>query len=111
MKTLLGLVILLSLFSSCASRKDLVYFQPDSTQLNTSFELNAPKLQPGDILAISVTADDLRATQPFNQISPYNSSGTLQSTNPFIPTYALDVNGDIDFPKIGKVKLGGKTRT
>lgn len=111
MKTLLGLVILLSLFSSCASRKDLVYFQPDSTQLNTSFELNSPKLQPGDILAISVTADDLRATQPFNQISPYNSSGTLQSTNPFIPTYAIDVNGDIDFPKIGKVKLGGKTRT
>ena len=111
MRILLGLVILLSLLSSCASRKDLVYFQPDSTELNTSYELNAPKLQPGDILAISVTADDVRATEPFNQISPYNSSGTLQSTNPFIPTYAIDSNGDIDFPKIGKLKLAGKTRT
>ncbi len=111
MRILLGFVILMSLISSCASRKDLVYFQPDSTELNTSYELNAPKLQPGDILAISVTADDLRATEPFNQISPYNSSGTLQNTNPFIPTYAIDVNGDIDFPKIGKVKLSGKTRT
>lgn len=111
MRILLGLVIFLSLLSSCASRKDLVYFQPDSTELNTSFELNAPKLQAGDILAISVTADDVRVTEPFNQISPYNNSGTLQNTNPFIPTYAIDVNGDIDFPKIGKVKLAGKTRT
>lgn len=111
MRVLFGFIIALSLFTSCASRKDLVYFQPDSIQLNTSYELNAPKLQPGDILAISVTADDIRVTEPFNQISPYNSNGALQNTNPFIPTYAIDVNGNIDFPKLGKVKLGGKTRT
>ncbi len=111
MRIILSLVILLSLFSSCASRKDLVYFQPDSTELHTSYELNAPKLQAGDILAISVTADDVRATIPFNQVSPYNNSGTLQNTNPFIPTYAIDVNGEIDFPKIGKIKLAGLTRT
>ncbi len=89
----------------------MVYFQPDSTELNTSFELNSPRLQPGDILAISVTADDIRATVPFNQISPYNNSGTLQNTNPFIPTYAIDVEGNIDFPKIGKINIAGKTRT
>lgn len=112
MRVILGLVIMLSLLSSCAVRKDLIYFQPDSTLLSTSYELNAPKLQPGDILAISVTADDVRATIPFNQISPYQGvSGTIQSSNPFIPTYAIDVNGDIDFPKLGKIKLAGKTRT
>ncbi len=110
MRILLGFIVALGLFTSCASRKDMVYFQPDSTTLNTSYELNAPKLQPGDILAISVTADDIRATTPFNQTSPYQT-GTLQTTNPFIPTYAIDVNGDIDFPKLGKVKLAGKTRT
>lgn len=98
--------------SSCASRKDLVYFQPDSVELNTLYELNAPKLQPGDILAISVTADDIRATVPFNQVSPYQgATGTLQPTNPFIPTYTIDEKGEIDFPKVGKVKLAGNTRT
>ena len=103
---------ILMLFSSCASRKNLVYLQPDSTELESLYELNAPKLQPGDILAISVTADDVRATVPFNQVSPYQgTAGTLQATNPFIPTYSLDVNGEIDFPKIGKIKLAGKTRT
>ena len=108
-----ALIVLSVIFcSSCANKKDLVYLQPDSVQLNTLYELNAPKLQPGDILAISVTADDVRATQPFNQVSPYQgSSGTIQSSNPFIPTYAIDSNGEIDFPKVGKIKLAGMTRT
>lgn len=105
---------LISLFClSCASRKDLVYFQKvDSAALITAYENNAPKLQPGDILAISITADDIRATQPFNPISSYaGAAGTLQGTNPFIPTYTIDNNGYIDFPKLGKIKLAGKTRT
>ena len=98
--------------TSCASKKDLVYFQPDSVELNTMYELNAPKLQPGDILAISITADDPRATVPFNQVSQYQGQGgMLQPTNPFLPTYAIDANGEIDFPKVGKIKLAGRTRT
>lgn len=109
----LSLLVASILFcTSCASKKNLIYFQPDSVELNTLYELNAPKLQPGDILAISVTADDVRATAPFNQVSTYQGAGgTLQATNPFIPTYAIDANGEIDFPKVGKIKLTGKTRT
>lgn len=113
MRRLLFIFFINFLFLSCASRKDLVYFQPaDSIALITNYENNAPKLQPGDILAISVTADDVRATQPFNPISAYQgTNGNLQGTNPFIPTYAIDNNGYIDFPKLGKIKLAGKTRT
>lgn len=98
--------------TSCASKKNVVYFQPDSVELTTLYELHAPKLQAGDILAISVTADDTRATIPFNQVSQYQGgSGAIQGTNPFIPTYAIDADGEIDFPKIGKVKIAGMTRT
>ncbi len=112
MKIFLKLIILLSFLSSCASKKDLIYFQADSTELTTSYELNAPKLQPGDILAIAVLADDVRATAPFNQISPYQGSGgNLQTSSLFIPTYTIDSNGNIDFPKLGNINLGGKTRT
>src|SRR5690606_36636856 len=108
--TLLSVTILFC--TSCASKKNLVYFQPDSVELNTMYEVNAPRLQPGDILAISVTADDVRATIPFNQVSPYQgSSGTTQATNPYIPTYAIDANGEIDFPKVRKIKLAGSTCT
>src|SRR5690606_23955303 len=111
--TVSGLFAVIILFStSCASKKNMVYFHPDSVELKTLYELNAPKLQPGDILAISVTADDVRATLPFHQVSPYQGvTGNIQATNPFIPTYAIDANGEIDFPKVGKIKLAGRTRT
>lgn len=110
MKVFLGILLVFGLLSSCASRKDLVYFQQDSTALNTAYELNAPKLQPGDILTISITADDIRATEPFNQINAYQT-GTPQNANPFLPTYAVDNEGYIDFPKIGKIRIAGQTRT
>lgn len=110
MRILLCFILFLGMFTSCASRKDLIYFQPDSVDLRTSFELNSPKLQPGDILTISITADDVRATEPFNQINAYQV-GTPQNANPFIPTYAIDNEGYIDFPKIGRIKLTELTRT
>lgn len=109
MRLFLIVLISLSLFSSCASKKDLVYFQPDSTQLVDSFGVNAPKLQAGDILVISVTADDVRASEPFNQISPYQT-GPVQATSLFVPTYTIDQEGNIDYPKIGTIKLAGLTR-
>lgn len=110
MKIIFGLLIFVGFLTSCASRQDLVYFQQDSTKLDSYFELNAPKLQPGDILTVSVTADDIRATEPFNQINSYQT-GNLQTSNPFVPTYAIDDLGFIDFPKIGRLKLAGLTRT
>lgn len=112
-KILYALFLLTMTILSCASRKDLVYLQQsDTITLIRNYENNAPKLQAGDILAISVTADDVRATQPFNPISSYAGvSGTLQNSNPFIPTYSIDSEGFIDFPKLGRVKLAGMTRT
>lgn len=107
----LGLVLVFTLtFTNCANRKDLVYLQQDSVTLNTFYESNAPKLQAGDILAISVSSADIRAAEPFNPISPYQGS-TMQQNNPYMPTYTIDNNGNIDFPKLGKVSLAGKTRT
>lgn len=105
----LFLVINNLFFTSCANKKDIVYFQQDSLTLNTSYDVKTLKLQSGDILTISVSADDIRATEPFNQTNAYQV-GTMQNTNPFIPTYTIDNNGEIDFPKIGKIKLAGLTR-
>lgn len=109
MRILLSFILLVSLFSSCASRKDIVYFQQDSLELNTAYEIQVPKFQTGDILTISITSDDIRATEPFNQVNVYQA-GTMQNNHPFIPTYTIDKEGEIEFPKLGKIKLAGKTR-
>jgi len=106
------IMVLAVLFTtSCANKKNFVYFQPDSLQVEVLAINKLIKLQEGDILAISVTADDVRAAQVFNQVSAYQGVGmTMQSNNPFIPTYSIDDKGNIDFPKLGKVKLAGMTR-
>jgi len=109
MKKIFYFLFFLTIFSSCASKKDIIYFQPDTVSLEESFAINAPKLQPGDILAISITADDVKATLPFNQVSTYQGGG-VQSTSPFIPTYVIGTKGTIDFPLLGEVSLAGMTR-
>lgn len=95
--------------TSCASRKNIVYFQPDETELKSAYDANTPKLLPGDILTISVTADDIRSVEPFNQLSTYQNV-VVNNTNPFLPTYTIDEEGEINFPKLGRLKLAGLTR-
>lgn len=92
---------------SCASRKDIVYFQGDA-QLNTIYENSVPKIRPYDMLTIMVSAADMKATEPFNQTSVYQMRGGMNDTYQNIYTVAED--GTIDFPVVGKVQLGGLTR-
>ena len=109
MRLIIALLIITSFFGSCASKKEIVYFQQDSLAMNTAFEMQSPKLQTGDILTISVTADDPRVVAPYNQLNGYLAT-SIQESNPFIPTYVIDKDGYVEFPKLGRVKLAGLTR-
>jgi len=100
---------------SCASRKDLVYYQNiDGTKLQERANSYEIKIQPDDLLLIIVSAEDPEIAVPFNLMSvsvestvrPYTVSG--QQTNQM---YLVDANGTIDFPVLGNLKVGGLTRT
>lgn len=109
----LGLLytLVLMLFSSCGSRKNMVYLQNDSTQINTLYEQYVPKIQVNDILTIVVTAADPRVTAPFNLLSSMsNGSLTQQVDMALRPTYTVDNNGDITMAMLGKVNVVGLTR-
>jgi len=89
----------------------MVYLQPDSTSNATNFNQFIPKIQPLDILTISVTAADPKVTAPFNPIatnSPTNINSSLEMA--LRPTYTVDIDGNIQFPMLGKVKVAGLTR-
>ena len=109
---ILGLfAIVLILFSSCGSRKNMVYFQPDSTQVNTIYEQYVPKIQPNDILTVVVTAADPKVTAPFNSLSTMATSNLTQQVDLALrPTYTVDDNGYIILPMLGKVHVAGLTR-
>ncbi len=108
----LGLfIIVLMLCSSCGSRKNMVYLQQDSSQINTLYEQFVPKIQKSDILTIVVTASDPKVTAPFNPISSMASNNMTQQTDMALrPTYTVDNQGDITLPMLGKVHLEGLTR-
>ena len=108
----LGLFLfVLMMFSSCGSRKSMVYLQPDSTKINTIYEQYIPRIQPNDILTIAVTATDPKVTAPFNPMSSISSSNMTQSVDLALrPTYTVDGSGNILLPMLGKIKVAGMTR-
>ena len=97
--------------SSCESRKNMVYLQPDSTQINTLYEQYVPKIQVNDILTIVVTASDPKVTAPFNQVSSMATGNITQSADMALrPTYTVDNRGEIVLPMLGRVQVAGLTR-
>ncbi|KFF02449.1 polysaccharide biosynthesis/export family protein [Flavobacterium reichenbachii] len=104
----------LLLFLSCASKKDVVYYQNidslQGMQKSISYEV---KIQPDDLLMIIVSADDPEAALPFN-LKTYNASSNkldLTRGQETVQLYLVDQDGSIEFPVLGKIKVGGLTRT
>src|SRR5690606_28624401 len=95
------------LLSSCASREKVVYFQGDLQAIEKQAEQYAPVIQPDDKLVITVSARDIEATTLFNQVNYYYQS----QEEVRLQTYLVDEEGYIEFPVLGKVKLGGLTRS
>ena len=75
------------------------------------------KIQPDDLLTIVVSSDNSpESVIPFNPNIAFNPpspltfnpvTGTQQKT----PPYLVDADGYIDFPVLGKLKVGGLMRT
>lgn len=100
------------LMTSCASRKDIVYFQ-DIEEIDklASKVIYDPVLQPDDLLTITVSAFDTEMAMPFNLPAvAYMGTDGMAAGRAQYQTYLIDNKGKIEFPVIGPVKLGGLTR-
>jgi len=99
------------LLASCATRKNVVYFQDaDETQLVPVQVINEhPKIQVNDILNIKVHALNPESVLEFNMDA---RAGNMVPQNPSIlrlSGYNVDEKGYINFPKIGKIYVEGLT--
>lgn len=108
-KSLIPLILVLFL-TSCTSKKNLIYYQNID-----SYKLNANKyesvLQPDDLLTIVVRGETPESVAPFNMPNiSYNTSGENGLEVQRMFTYLIDSEGNINFPSIGKLKVGSKTR-
>jgi polysaccharide export outer membrane protein len=109
-KNIVSLLVVLLLLSSCASRKDLVYYQDiDSVQMNNSTYQSL--LQPDDLLTIIVRGENPEAVVAFNMPNiSYNATDQTGVETQRLFTYLIDNESNINFPVIGKIKLGGLSR-
>ncbi|UMB62160.1 polysaccharide biosynthesis/export family protein [Lutibacter sp. A80] len=96
--------LILIIASSCASKKDMIYFQNDEVISNELHKNYAPKIQTDDILNITVSAREPEAAIVYNL---YQGGGQTGSSNPI--TYLVDNEGNITFPELGKIKVSGLT--
>jgi polysaccharide export outer membrane protein len=94
----------ISCVMSCVSSKKINYFQNEEERVVEEFIFNyEPPLQIGDMLTINVSAIDQEAIVPFNLFE-------VQTVAAQVPlTYIIDVEGNINFPVLGKVKASQRT--
>ncbi len=82
----------------------------DQVKSYDSSTLYEAKLQPDDLLSIIVSAENPELTVPFN-LPQIQGNYEINNNQNGIKTYLIDNYGYIEFPVIGKMKLGGLTRT
>jgi len=98
--------ILSLLLTSCAATKNVTYLQnKESIDWALSKQLYDAKIMPKDILQIQVFTMTPAAAEPFNLNKSISGSGSAstEDTN----NYLVDNEGNIDYPVIGTVHLGG----
>jgi len=104
-------ILITTLFlSSCASRQDLVYFQDADKEIELSVKY-VLTYKPDDLITISVSALDMDAVRPFNlYVAAFRGTAGGITSTPSLQTYLIDATGNIDFPVIGTVPIGGLSR-
>lgn len=116
-----GLIILLLplLLAGCQSYKKVPYLQDDLQQTATT-DTNAidmglydARIMPKDLLTIVVSCpEEPELAIPFNLTitSPLNKEYYL-TNQPVLQQYLVDNEGNIDFPIIGNIHIGGLTKS
>ncbi len=108
---------LVLLLSSCVTHKELLYLNDLPENVNMVQNINNDtdmRVQPEDLLAISVSSYNTDASKPFNPDANNLTSmaQALQGTSnvaELTTGYFVDRVGYIDFPNIGKIFVGQKT--
>ncbi len=105
-----------ALMSGCSSYKKVPYMQDPET-VNTygkEIPLYDAKIMPKDLLSITVSTTDPQAAAPFNLTIQTNTTANLNlqytTSQAAIQQYLVNNQGEIDFPVLGKLKIGGMTK-
>lgn len=108
-------ILLVACLASCTSYKSVPYMQNVDQITLEQKPLYDAKIMPKDLLTITVNCTDPEVAAPFNltvQTAISIASSTRNSySQPSLMQYLVDNEGLIDFPILGRLKVGGLTKT
>ena len=103
--------LLIAFSVSCASKKNINYFQDTESELQLSTDIentfNFIDIQPGDILDIQIKALNPESVIVFQRQSSLNIQQT-QVQNRAIDGYVVGINGNINLPIVGSINTSNK---
>ena len=114
MKKGIILPLLLLLLAGCQSYKKVPYLQgSEELKETSSTPLYDAKIMPKDLLTIVVSCpEEPNLAIPFNLTvaSPTSQTSNSLTSQPTLQHYLVDNDGNVDFPIIGNLHLGGLTK-
>ncbi len=127
MKVFIRLLLIISItywLGACSTPTNVAYFQNAEDIRGMALQREQPlRLRPKDKINIVVNTPDPMLAQQFNLTSvtysmrtfgsnllPQTSAGGSSGGTTQMLAYTVDEQGDIDFPVLGKVAVGGRTR-
>ena len=102
------------ILTGCGSAKNVAYFQnSDSINFEQSRYLYDARIMPKDQITISVNTTTPEVSLPFNLLlqNAYQQGRTLTTGIGTLMPYLVDNEGYIKMPIIGKLKVGGLTKS
>lgn len=113
MRKYLLLFVLGLCLASCTSKKEVIYFQKEVSEVTDASEYSTV-IKRNDRLRITVTAEDMRVVQPYNltmvgganiEADPLRMVGQQRLIG-----YLVNSDGYINFPTLGRIKVAGMTK-
>lgn len=110
------LEVSLMALASCTSYKNVPYLQNPEVvnSFNENLDLYDAKIMPKDLLNITVNTTDPLVAAPFNLTVQTPMNVALKdintTTQPSLQQYLVNNDGEIDYPVIGTLKVGGLTK-
>lgn len=110
MRKALILLLLAVVAVSCVSKKRLTYLQQSEENADSAYyelQRSKYKVQPNDILNVNVRSFDEETSKLFNSSQDRVSNMNAGDLVFYLTGYTVDLNGDIEMPIIGKIKVIG----
>ena len=113
-KQLAYYVLAAFLLTACQSYKKVPYLQDAEVVLYSTqdAQLYDAKIMPKDLLTIVVSCTSPELAAPFNLTVATQGNTNLSSTTtqPVLQQYLVDNDGNINFPVLGELHVGGLTK-